>query len=1106
MFFFVTRIVYAFDSSPSVFYPLPSESQGQVFAAKQLFLSSTGGLWIHDVRDKVLFFDGHTVSPKTGSVLPYTTEQVTVSGDFFWTFDDNRVYRSSSYSQRELVFELPAGNEIVNMGASGDYIWLSDDAHFHTYRVEDGELSSYSLMELYRYNESLNLTINDAIFLKTRWVLATVNGVFVSESAGFRHVPRSLGNGIDKLYYSTTRRELVLGSRKGAIVYDINNTSKPKFIIPSPNVISIAETADSYWIGTKSGLYIYSFISGEMEKHSGEKDAGYTLTGRRVYSLINDNRGGMWIATNKGIQYYSLFGKKFERFPTQDLTQDHNHNLIENLVVMKSKRGYWMSKEDGFYRLFVGREHQMERLNSARAHDILERDGKVWLATNQGIIVLDALTGERLETPSLDAPFSGQQVTHLASDSNGNIWIANSEYIWCFNSKTSQIKLIAQQWQSNVNTHVQLKRMLMSSGGDLVLGTERGIYLLQKGQLKYVPQSDKFGSVHSLMEGSEQQIWIASNYGINVIDLNTFSVQPIAMVDENISPQCLVKNSTGIWLTSTAGLTQYSSDQQLLSHYGQPFGLINNEFRNSFCLEDAQDPESLLLGSWHSLVRVQSKDLIVSPLPEANVLFSQILVNQKLVSFGSNNDSDLAAPYGESISIQMGIMPRISGSSLEYRLNNEKIWTPLDGHQIAMEGLTPGQYTLYVRPVVNGLGRGSERSLAFSVIEPWYLNSVALSLYVVSAVVFVFGLAYWRSRLMASANRQLKAQVALKTNQLRHQSRILLSNNHQLRKQLQVRRLIFGQAIHSFRERLQSAEQSVDQASAHPQSRMIEQISSELELLLNVRESHGQSSPAYNLSMILNSTLDGWREEFGKAGIVVDLDNSTAKDAYVVLNYFNLDVLFNLVFDGLIKRCSRNQHVYIQLKSTSSDVQLNLVDEGKKCDIADDEHWLEVVKLVNISGGHLEIEETESDNKISLSWVKSHTFDENSIVDTDNLPSDSAMLSSSDPFIIRLEGLVLEHYTDPEFSTSTAAKMLFVSERSLQRRFKAATQRTFSDYLGEVRLDNACRHLLAGAKVADVAFDCGFNDPSYFSQRFKHRFGVSPTQFVEQSDVIEEAF
>ncbi|PTO71289.1 helix-turn-helix transcriptional regulator, partial [Vibrio splendidus] len=52
----------------------------------------------------------------------------------------------------------------------------------------------------------------------------------------------------------------------------------------------------------------------------------------------------------------------------------------------------------------------------------------------------------------------------------------------------------------------------------------------------------------------------------------------------------------------------------------------------------------------------------------------------------------------------------------------------------------------------------------------------------------------------------------------------------------------------------------------------------------------------------------------------------------------------------------------------------------------------------------------------------------------------------------------------------------------------------------EVRLEHACERLLAGEKISDVAFDSGFNDPSYFSQRFKHHFGMSPSKFAENSE------
>lgn len=92
--------------------------------------------------------------------------------------------------------------------------------------------------------------------------------------------------------------------------------------------------------------------------------------------------------------------------------------------------------------------------------------------------------------------------------------------------------------------------------------------------------------------------------------------------------------------------------------------------------------------------------------------------------------------------------------------------------------------------------------------------------------------------------------------------------------------------------------------------------------------------------------------------------------------------------------------------------------------------------------------------------------------------------------------LVAEQYHDAEFSTASAARALFISERSFQRRFKSQFESTFTDYLTDVRMEKACEMLLQGEKVSEVAFACGFNDPSYFSQRFKVYFGVPPSKFA----------
>ncbi|CZF79979.1 HTH-type transcriptional regulator CdhR [Grimontia celer] len=87
------------------------------------------------------------------------------------------------------------------------------------------------------------------------------------------------------------------------------------------------------------------------------------------------------------------------------------------------------------------------------------------------------------------------------------------------------------------------------------------------------------------------------------------------------------------------------------------------------------------------------------------------------------------------------------------------------------------------------------------------------------------------------------------------------------------------------------------------------------------------------------------------------------------------------------------------------------------------------------------------------------------------------------------------HFHDPEYSTALLAKALFISERSLQRRFKLELGSTFKEVLIATRLENAKRMLCQGDKITDVAVACGFNEPSYFTKSFKLKYGVTPSQF-----------
>ncbi|MDC5703619.1 helix-turn-helix domain-containing protein [Vibrio europaeus] len=1080
----------AANMSPKLFYPLPTLAQGKVFAAKQLFLADEGGIWLQDVRDQVLFFDGQHILPEKGSALDHEASQIAFLDNAFWSFFQNEIYRTVPNQEKELVFSLTPGTEILKIGSSKRFIWVSDERNFYTYQIDSGEFQTFSLMELYQYNQSSQIAINDAKFIFSKWVVATNAGVYLSEGSHFEHVSNSGKNYVEKLYFSEKRRELIIGSLNGALIFNINKPNEPIRTIAGSHVLSITETDQEYWIGTEKGLFVYTFLTGETQKFEQGIGAGNSLAGEKIYSLLNDNTGGIWVATDRGVRYFSLYSHKFTRYSNEAMSVVSRGEKLVELYLSKGRDGYWLLTNKGVFKLNLVKPSSRKLVFRGRVHDVEEHNGVLWLATDKGIVCVNADTGEVIDD---DLPnfLKTNTVRFLEFDHGKMLWGASDTQLWSFDLVSHKLTQYGSEWMIDKYLPAQLTNMYVTSQDYVTLGTEHGMYIVRDGQISFVGESIPYGEVIDAVQPSESELWVASRYGLYRLDLFTNNVEPIDMVDGHVTPKCLIQNQDGVWLTSSTGLSRYTSQGSLTQHYGEPFGVISNEFLPGVCTFGSDSERTIFLGADSSLVKVNTQQLVVSRLPDTRVIFSQIKRNQKLFSLANTVQETPQIGYGESIFFQFGFLPSASNINLEYRLNQSSDWQALDGSTLTIEHLMPGEYSLEVRAVRNGRVKGNSNSYQFLVTEPWFLSHIAIVTYVLAVLVVIAVIVYWRSRLMAKSNRLLKAQVALKTNQLRHQSRVLLGNNNQLRKQLEVRWLIYSQSVNELKERL-----TITTSNSLTHEQLIGYMQQELETLINVRSTNGQALPVFNLTMIVNSVISSWKDELAKVGVNVELESD--QELFIGLNDFNLDELFNLLFDGILRRCYRNQTVVIQLVQKEGMVVFSMLDQGDAFDSnsgsvtsSDNLH-----KLVTQSGGEMSLFSSEDRNLLEISWQESVSFENSPIV----MPADEecAELVHDDPWLSKVIQLVDDHYTDPEFSTSSAAKMLYVSERSLQRRLKSSIEKTFTEYLTEVRLDNACRRLLAGEKVSDVAFECGFNDPSYFSQRFKHRFGMSPTQFVEQ--------
>ncbi|BDX06717.1 helix-turn-helix domain-containing protein [Planctobacterium marinum] len=75
-----------------------------------------------------------------------------------------------------------------------------------------------------------------------------------------------------------------------------------------------------------------------------------------------------------------------------------------------------------------------------------------------------------------------------------------------------------------------------------------------------------------------------------------------------------------------------------------------------------------------------------------------------------------------------------------------------------------------------------------------------------------------------------------------------------------------------------------------------------------------------------------------------------------------------------------------------------------------------------------------------------------------------------------------------------------MSERQLNRKLSALVDYNFCEYLRKYRLQKSKELLLSGKQVTEVAYDVGFNSPSYFSSCFKAEFEQTPREFVEEQE------
>lgn len=96
----------------------------------------------------------------------------------------------------------------------------------------------------------------------------------------------------------------------------------------------------------------------------------------------------------------------------------------------------------------------------------------------------------------------------------------------------------------------------------------------------------------------------------------------------------------------------------------------------------------------------------------------------------------------------------------------------------------------------------------------------------------------------------------------------------------------------------------------------------------------------------------------------------------------------------------------------------------------------------------------------------------------------------------KVHDYVIEHYRD-KIQLREISSIVNMSEAAFCRYFKKRANKTFSDFVNEIRIGNACKLLSApeDLSVADIAYESGFNTLSNFNKQFQKITQKTPSLY-----------
>ena len=165
-------------------------------------------------------------------------------------------------------------------------------------------------------------------------------------------------------------------------------------------------------------------------------------------------------------------------------------------------------------------------LSQGTVETIIQDDqGYIWLGTNDGLCRYNGYEFKIYKhDEKLENSITNNYIVDIKQDNSGNIWVGTANGLSKIDTKTDLITNYNMNDEEKSLSHYNIGDILITKSGDVLVGTSDGlnIYNEKKDEFYRIFNKDSDLSsqfIRSLAEDENQNIWVATNNGIDKIDI-----------------------------------------------------------------------------------------------------------------------------------------------------------------------------------------------------------------------------------------------------------------------------------------------------------------------------------------------------------------------------------------------------------------------------------------------------------------------------------------------------------------------------------------------------------------------------------------------------------